>query len=149
MSGCSATARHLRKAQAAEVFRSAFGRSQGRSSISVLDLDELVAARRVRPSLSVGAAEVSGLVLGSLSRHLPAGVSGFVTSAVDEAVKMQFNDSIRELSAAPSEDLELKEALKYHRDFQVQESSPDYSNSRYHQAAIGALSQLLVLAERL
>ena len=149
MTGCSAAARHLRKAQAAEIFRSAFGRSQGRSSISVQDLDELVSARRVRPSLTVGAAEVSGMVLGTLSKYLPTGVSGFVTSAVDEAVKVQFNDSIRELSVAPSEDSELKETLKYHRDFQVQDNAPDYSNSRYHQASIGALSQLLALAEKI
>ena len=149
MTGCSATARHLRKAHAAEIFRSAYGRSQGLSSISVQDLDELVSSRKIRPSLVVGVAEVSGHLLGGLSKLLPSQVSGFVTSAIDEAVKVQFNDSIRDLSTEVSEDGELKETLKYHRDFQVQETRPEHADSRYHQADIGALSQLLVLAERL
>jgi demethoxyubiquinone hydroxylase (CLK1/Coq7/Cat5 family) len=147
---CSGASRYLRKVHAAEIFRSSFSKAQGGvSSISAKDLDDLVHSHQVRPSLTVGAAEISGSLLGATCRIIPHNLSRFIVGVVDEAVQIQFNDSIRDLGSYPDE--EIKEAFKFHRDFNIVEKDDGNSQQRgnMHHAALGAVIAVLNVAERI
>lgn len=153
MASCgSVVSRSIRKVQVAEVLRSAINRAQGASSISVRDIDDLALMHNVRPSLTIGAVEVIGGIAGTALKYAPASVSSFVGAVVDEAVQLQFNDSIRDLSgnsADEGRDDEIRSTLKFHRDFSSVESVPSTSRGRLYQASVGGLSSALNLTERL
>ena len=91
---------HIRKAHAAEIFRSSFYEYQHTDvSVSVFDLDQLILSEKVRPSLLINPLELTGKILGTVTRILPKNVSNFVTEVVDDATLQVFNDSIRDLQA--------------------------------------------------
>jgi demethoxyubiquinone hydroxylase (CLK1/Coq7/Cat5 family) len=109
---------HIRTAQAAEVFRSAFYDGQSsNTSISVSDLDELIMSENVRPSALISGFECVGKTLGFISKFIPKTYSELITNVVDDATIQHFNDSIgniQEESQSGNDD--IKETLKYHRD---------------------------------
>lgn len=145
---CSGIGKHIRKAHAAEIFRSAFSRSQGANSLSTNDLDDLVKQYKVRPSLMVGAAETVGSLVGASCRYMPSSLANFVTSAVDEAVQISFNDSLREVTV---EDEEVKEAFKFHRDLSAASEKVHISGTlgQAQTALVGALGVVINVAEKL
>jgi len=107
--------KQLRAAHAAEIFRSNFYEYRKDStSISCLDLDQLIMSSRVRPSALVCPFEYAGRAFGTISRYSPTLVSDAILGVVDEAAIQIYNDSIREMQGLQSSD--IKEALKFHRE---------------------------------
>lgn len=118
----------LRNAQASEAFRSAYFDSiRASNRISSEDIDDMVAAYRVRPSLLLPIYHITGFALGTAARFSPKACSDIVTKAVDNATVQQFNDSIRDsqLNSPVVED--AKETLKYHRDLETDASTLGHS----------------------
>jgi len=155
---------YVRNAQAAEVMRSSFYLAKDQLSfIPVEDLDQLVAAENVRPSLFIGAFEVAGAGLGVISRFTPKVLSDVIAEAVDESAIQQFNDSVRDMQLDQIENVDLKETLKYHRDLRGSDSGdasmmtepgtngnvePNVYLDRVKNVATTALYQLLKISER-
>lgn len=121
----------LRNAQASEAFRSAYFDSiRASNRISSEDIDDMVAAYRVRPSLLLPIYHITGFALGTAARFSPKACSDIVTKAVDNATVQQFNDSIRDsqLNSPVVED--AKETLKYHRDLETDASTLGHSTDK-------------------
>jgi len=139
---------HIRRAQAVEVFRAEFFRHAPKGSVgdglsvsvSASDLDDLVVATRVRPSLFVGPFEAAGKVLGFASSLAPSSCASLIGQVVDDVAKQSFNDSIRELQQQPNVSEDVKETLKYHRDLRSSSSSSSSSSSDDAPAAAAASS---------
>lgn len=120
----------LRLAQATELFRSKYLiSSRAPSSVSVADLDDLVAHHRVRPSVFIGMAETVGAGLGMAARILPESMKKEVSIAVEDASSRVLNDIVRDLQDDSEEVVakssggsqsgireEVRETVKYHRD---------------------------------
>jgi demethoxyubiquinone hydroxylase (CLK1/Coq7/Cat5 family) len=130
--------KHIRKAQATEIFRSKlFYVSNSNTTISVNDLDDLIKLHKIRPSLLVGALEMTASTLGVAVRLSPQPIRQSVLAAVQEASARHFNDSIRDITSsidAQENELitdEIKESLKYHRDADVIPNQSETSSSSY------------------
>ena len=121
---CSSTKESIRLAQASEIFRSSYFRSNSdKVNISIDDIDELIVTRRVRPSILICALEISAGGLGTISRVLPRVITENLDHAVNDAVLQQLNDCIR--TTRTHDSIDLKETLKYHRDLKIiDEKSP-------------------------
>ena len=127
-SSSSATANRaslLRSAQCAEILRSSYFSSIKQEdrhiSISIADLDELLIANKTRPSLFIPALECGGKVLGTLSNIIPGNIAKQMDEIINEGVVQCLNDSIREEIAMKcsdngSEDIDVRDSLKFHRD---------------------------------
>ena len=140
---------HIRNAQAAEIFRSSYFQSKNQEMhIPVEDLDQLVAKERVRPSILLGAFELTGFGLGLVTRFAPKSVASVVSQAIDDATVQQFNDSIRKMHADldGESNIDVKETLKYHRDLrgedECESSSEENENSMLGKVKL-PLTQLL------
>lgn len=109
----------LRNTQAAEVFRAAFYRNAS-GSISTNDLDEMMHMYKARPSLLLGAYQMSGAFLGAAAKLSPSkDVSNFIANVVQESTVQQFNDNIRDMNLSGVDNIDIKETIKYHRDLDI------------------------------
>jgi len=117
---------HIRKAQAAEIFRNSFSKyALSDVRISLSDIDELVRERFVRPSVLLNfygfIGSTSGMAARLASRVAGPAAMAEIEKIVDEATLLQFNDSMREIQSFPEKysDEEIKETLKFHRDLRL------------------------------
>jgi len=124
----------VRNAQAAEVFRAAFlDASRANTRISVTDLDELVVAEKVRPSLLLPAFEIAGTALGLTARFIPSKeYSTFIATTVHEATIQQFNDIVRDMHLEHEVNEDTKETLKYHRDLETDHNTQSTTTEEHH-----------------
>lgn len=116
--------KHIRRGQILEIFRSTFLTCSGaNTTVSAVDLDELMRIHRVRPSAVICLAEKSAAVAGTVSKWLP--FKAILEESVNSAVRDHFNDIIREMhadsqaSGSSTENLvweETRETFRYHRD---------------------------------
>ena len=124
---------YVRSAHCTEVFRSEFYKARRSDvTISPRDLDEIIVDFKVRPSILVGMMEVAGYGLGTMARITPVPCSTIITKIVEDAASQQFNDSIRDLSAADAHDDtndDVKETIKYHRDLNVKHGNSNSSDA--------------------
>jgi len=91
---------HIRKAQAAEIFRNSFSKyALSDVRISLSDIDELVRERFVRPSVLLNfygfIGSTSGMAARLASRVAGPAAMAEIEKIVDEATLLQFNDSMR------------------------------------------------------
>lgn len=119
---------HLRLAHASEIFRSNFYEAKNVStSVSCLDLDQLIVSERARPSLLICPFEVAGKTLGFIAKYSPPSVSDALLDVVDEATIQIYNDSIRDMqhleNGNNAGNNDVKEALKYHREIKASSES--------------------------
>ena len=117
---------HLRLAHASEIFRSSFYEAKHVStSVSCLDLDQLIVSERARPSLLILPFELAGKTLGVIAKYSPSNISSSLLEVVDEATIQIYNDSIRDMQHMENNNNEntgsndVKEALKYHREIKA------------------------------
>ena len=120
--------KHIRRAQAIEVFRSSFVQTSNTPvSISLADVDEILVEAKVRPSALLGAFSVAGSLLGVASALSPIrSASDMINKIVDEAASLSLNDSIREITLQETEEEleqnkfgDVKDTIKYHRDVRL------------------------------
>jgi len=110
-------AMHLRRAQAVELLRCEFLRaSQARVTTQLDDFDDLVRETKCRPSLLLEAYGLAGAVMGRVALVAPQACSEILANVVHDVAEQSFNDSIRDMSSGSAVQ-DVREALKYHRDF--------------------------------
>lgn len=115
--GAVGAAAHLRRAQAVELLRCEFLRaSQARKTTAVDDLDDLVRETKCRPSLLIEIYGLAGAVMGRVALVAPQTCSDVLANVVHDVAEQSFNDSIRDMGSDSSVQ-DVREALKYHRDF--------------------------------
>ena len=113
----------MRRAQAVELLRSEYLRASGSATtMSLDDLDDMVRFTNSRPSVLIDVFGLAGLALGHMSKVSPQICSSLLTGIVHDVAEQSLNDSIREMTATPSNE-DVRETLKYHRDFRSSSSS--------------------------
>mmetsp|Transcript_20167 Transcript_20167/g.20268 ORF Transcript_20167/g.20268 Transcript_20167/m.20268 type:complete len:159 (+) Transcript_20167:266-742(+) len=147
---------HIRRAQAAEYFRSTYAKSANSTvQISESDLNELVSSRFLRPSVLIDFWGVLGTAVGTASRFAPQPINKTIEKIVDDAVQQQFNDSIRDMHQLNNDviDIDVKETIKFHRELKLSNENDEESmvlNNSMEQGIIDAastgLKQMLLLS---
>lgn len=157
---------HLRRAQAVELMRASYlSAAKSPMTMQIEDLDDMIRETNSRPSLLIFGYGVLGDVLGKVSSISPKACSAILTSIVNEVAEQSLNDSIREMQSSPTSNMseDVRETLKYHRDFRGSMSADsaisatahgDGSNSPYSfnvqaEAAKGVITRALVNAVKI
>jgi demethoxyubiquinone hydroxylase (CLK1/Coq7/Cat5 family) len=96
--------------------------------MSLDDLDDMVRETNSRPSFLLTAFGVAGFALGNVAKVSPQICSSLLTGIVHDVAEQSLNDSIREMTATPSNE-DVRETLKYHRDFRSSSSSSSFSTT--------------------
>ena len=121
----SASAHHIRRAQAVEVLRSEFLlASRAGMTMQVQDLDDVVRESRIRPSALLPVYGLVGSALGSLALAIPQSYSSALTKVVHDVAEQSLNDSIRDLASVADCGDDVRETLKYHRDLRSSVAEP-------------------------
>ena len=138
---------HLRRAQAVELLRSNYlASSRSPMTMTITDLDDMVAETGARPSLLLNGYGLFGSLLGQAARVAPAAMAEALTAVVNDVAEQSLNDSIREMStdvptsssggsSSSSSSDDVRETLKYHRDLRMSMQQPTRGDSATSEAA--------------